>query len=251
MSLPRPIITLLSDFGLADYYAAAMKAVLLRHGPNAVLVDVTHQIPPQDILHGSIVLERAIASFPAGTVHLAVVDPGVGSSRRIILARSNQQLIVCPDNGLITWTLRRFPQTTVSELIWRPPSASHTFHGRDIMAPIAGQLAAGAAPEQFAQPLITPVLLDIQLATGALGKIIHFDHFGNATTNIPSQLVPPDKSIRVNNYDLGPLRHSYADVPRSQPLAIIGSSDLLEIAVNSSSARDLLELKVGDVVTVE
>src|SRR2546422_431302 len=136
----RPIITLTSDFGLRDSYVAAMKAVLLRHCPDATLIDVTHNVPRQDILCGSISLERAIDGFPSGTVHLAVVDPGVGTDRRILIAAINGSTVVCPDNGLITWAWRLHPDGSARELTWRPVKHSHTFHGRDIMAPAAGMI---------------------------------------------------------------------------------------------------------------
>src|SRR5205085_11191085 len=127
----RPIVTLTTDFGLADSYVAAMKAVLIRHCPRVRLIDVTHQVPPQDVLCGSITLERAVDGFPPGTVHLAVVDPGVGSDRRILIAELNQQLVVCPDNGLITWAVRRLGPGQTSALAWRPKDlVSPTFHGR-------------------------------------------------------------------------------------------------------------------------
>src|SRR5438128_8242118 len=119
----RPIITLTSDFGLVDSYVAAMKAVLIRHCPDARLIDVTHHVPRHDILCGAITLERAVDGFPPGTVHLAVIDPGVGTDRRILVARINQQTIVCPDNGLITWAWRRRGAGQAYELTWRPKLA--------------------------------------------------------------------------------------------------------------------------------
>ncbi len=184
----HPIVTLTTDFGLSDAYVAAMKAAILRHAPHAVLVDVTHNIPPQDVLCGSISLERAVDGFGPGTVHLAVVDPGVGTSRRILLVEIHGSTVVCPDNGLITWTWRRLGPGRVSELIWRPRNKiSDTFHGRDIMGPVAGMLASGKEPAELARPIDDPILLDVAPAPrpAKSGRIIHIDHFGNATTNIP------------------------------------------------------------------
>src|SRR2546421_484338 len=137
MSHRRPIITLTSDFGLADFYVAAMKAVLIRHCPQARLIDITHQVPRHDILCGSITLERAVDGFPAGTVHLAVVDPGVGTDRRLLVTELHRQLVVCPDNGLITWPLRLHGPGKFYQITWRPTRQSSTFHGRDILAPVA------------------------------------------------------------------------------------------------------------------
>src|SRR5689334_16250841 len=141
-NLPNPIVTLTTDFGLDDWYVAAMKAVLLSHAPAARLVDITHTIPPGDIVKGSITLERALASFPPSTIHLAVIDPTVGSARRALIVRIHQQLIVCPDNGLITWPVRRQGPFEVFEITWKPPAQSQTFRGRDLFAPVAGMLAS-------------------------------------------------------------------------------------------------------------
>src|SRR5439155_20765386 len=143
----RPIITLTSDFGLSDHYVAAMKAVLIREFPIARLIDVTHNVPRHDILCGSITLERAVDGFVPGTVHLAVVDPGVGTDRRLIIAQVKDQFIVCPDNGLITWAWRLHGDVrgggSVREITWRRKRSSSTFHGRDVMAPIAARIARG------------------------------------------------------------------------------------------------------------
>lgn len=199
-AIHRPIVTLLTDFGLADSYVAAMKAVLIRGCPEARLIDVTHQVPRHDVLCGSITLERAVDGFPPGTVHLAVVDPGVGSDRRLLVARVNEQLIVAPDNGLITWPWRMHGGGEPFELTWRAMATpSHTFHGRDILAPAAAQLAAGIALSELARPIDDPILLDIAPATiaGTKGRIIHVDHFGNATTNIPVAALGPKPRATV------------------------------------------------------
>src|SRR5215212_9325005 len=159
----RPIVTLTSDFGTVDFYVAAMKAVLLRACPDARLVDVTHAVPRHDILCGSITLERAVDGFPPGTTHLAVVDPGVGTDRRLLVAEIKSQRVVCPDNGLITWSWRRHDGGRAHELTWRPlRPPSDTFHGRDIMAPAAGMLAAGVPLHSLTRPdrHPAPILLD-------------------------------------------------------------------------------------------
>ncbi|MGH7176337.1 MAG: SAM hydrolase/SAM-dependent halogenase family protein, partial [Tepidisphaeraceae bacterium] len=195
----RPIITLTSDFGLRDSYVAAMKAVLIGHCPDARLIDVTHQVPPRDVLCGSITLERAVDGFPKGTVHLAVVDPGVGTNRRLIIAQINGQLIVCPDNGLVTWSWRLHPGARALEITWRPARASNTFHGRDILAPVAGMLAAGRRVLTVARTIGNPVMLDLAPAqpTRNAGRIIQIDHFGNATTNIPYERLGDNSRVEV------------------------------------------------------
>ena len=244
---PPPLITLTTDFGTADHYVAAMKAVLLSACPAATLVDVTHQVPRQDVAAGSFTLERAVAAFPAGTVHLAVVDPGVGTDRRLLVAEVNGATVVCPDNGLITWAWRR-RGGTARELTWRPPTASHTFHGRDVMAPVAGRIAAGGS---FDFPSIYPVLLDLRpAATGRSGVVIHVDGYGNATTNVPAELLPIHGRWHTKAHDVGPLRRTYGDVPVGTPLALVGSSELLEIAVRDGSAASKLGLRIGDRVDV-
>jgi S-adenosylmethionine hydrolase len=267
-----PIISLLSDFGLRDSYVAEMKLALLRHAPLARLIDVTHAIEPQDVLGGSIQLERAIAAADAGTYHLAVVDPGVGSNRRILIVKLARQTIVCPDNGLITWPWRRLGPGKAYELLWRTTSspspfqgaggvrvergrtasrqASNTFHGRDIMAPAIGMLAAGATLSNLARRVDDLNLLDMHPADPAAhrGRIIHIDHFGNATTNI--EMFEGHAIIRIGRRSVGPIRHSYSDVAPGEPLALLGSSGLLEIAVRDGSAAKKLRLKIGDEVTL-
>ena len=252
----RPIVTLTTDFGTSDFYVAAMKAVLLRACPEARLIDVTHAVPRHDILCGSITLERAVDGFPPGTTHLAVIDPGVGTARRLLVGEVKQQRVVCPDNGLITWAWRRHGGGRAFELAWRPDrEPSHTFHGRDIMAPCAGMLAAGVRLEELGRPLDAPLLLDVAPTDGAAGaaRVIHVDAFGNATTNVSHELLGERrlKGVRVKGRDLGRPRRTYWDVPPGKPLALIGSSGLLEIAVRDGSAAEDLGLRVGDEVAVE
>lgn len=243
---PRPIVTLTTDFGLFDYYVAAMKAAVLRQCPEATLVDVTHQVSAYDILAGSIALERAVDAFDAGTIHLAVVDPGVGTSRRLMVAQIKGQYLVCPDNGLLTWAWRRWGPRAAYELTWRPTEFSATFHGRDILAPAAGRLAAGHPVATLTQPATDPVLLPVAPATNLTeGKIIHIDNFGNATTNVGHELLDEKVVVYVHGKKLGSVRTTYADVSRGHALALIGSSGLLEIAVREGSAADHLGLEVG------
>jgi S-adenosylmethionine hydrolase len=250
----RPIITLTSDFGLRDYYVAAMNAVLLRYCPDARLIDVTHQVPRHDILCGSITLERAIDGFPPDTVHLAVVDPGVGTDRKIAMFRLRDQMIVCPDNGLITWGWRLHGPGEAFEVTWRPKESSTTFHGRDIMAPVAGMLASGRRLPDGPAPLPEPVLLDIAPTApdDRRGRIIHIDVFGNATTNIPHEVIRGTivKDVKVRGRKLGRLKRTYWDVAPGKILPLIGSSGLLEIAVRDGSAAKVLKLNVGDEVVL-
>lgn len=248
----RPLVTLTTDFGDRDYYVAAMKARLIGQCSNVRLIDITHQVPRHDILFGSITLERAIDGFPAGSIHLAVVDPGVGTQRRILVSRLKQHWIVCPDNGLITWAWRRLGPGQAFELRWAPDggAASTTFHGRDIMAPVAGMLACGRDVSDLAREIDDPVLLDIAPAQSAGDevRVIHVDHFGNATTNlsIDAMRALRKPQVRVTTCDVGPLRRTYWDVEPGCALALVGSSGLLEIAVRDGSAAQALRLRVGD-----
>jgi S-adenosylmethionine hydrolase len=251
----HPIVTLISDFGLSDAYVAAMKAAILREAPNAVLVDVTHDVPPGNILCGSIALERAIDAFGAGAVHLAVVDPGVGTNRRILVTQIRDGIVVCPDNGLITWAWHRVGPGKASKLIWQPrKKPSDTFQGRDIMAPVAGMLAAGKKPVEFTRAIDDPILLDIAPAArpAKRGTIIHIDHFGNAMTNIPRESLRSldAVSIKVGRKQIGRLKRTYADAASGTALALFGSSGLLEIAVRDGSAEKSLRLRVGDQITI-
>jgi S-adenosyl-L-methionine hydrolase (adenosine-forming) len=251
---PRPIVTLTSDFGLSDHYVAAMKAVLVREFPPARLIDITHNVPRHDILCGAITIERAVDGFTGGTTHLAVVDPGVGTDRRLIVARLRDQHIVCPDNGLITWAWRVHGGGEAFEITWRPSKLSNTFHGRDVMAPIAARIARGEDVNLFARPIDDPVLLDLAPASvnDARGRVIHIDHFGNATTNIRQDVLPSSAvvNVKVNRRTIGKLKRTYWDVAPGKPLALIGSSGLLEIAVRDGSAKDDLNIRVGDDVVI-
>jgi len=256
MGQTRPIVTLTSDFGNVDFYVAAMKAALLRQCPDTRLIDVTHGVPRHDILCGSITLERAVDGFPPGTVHLAVVDPGVGTDRRILVARVKEQTIVCPDNGLLTWPWRRHGGGRAYALSWRSAyEPSSTFHGRDIMAPVAGMLASGRPIGELARPIEDPILLDISPTDGRAGpaRVIHVDVFGNATTNLSLELLGEARvrAVRAKGRDLGRLKRTYWDVAPGKPLALIGSSGLLEVAVRDGSAVQELGVRVGDEVAVE
>jgi S-adenosylmethionine hydrolase len=244
-----PIITLTTDFGLTDFYVAALKAVLLYYCPNVTLIDITHQIPRHDLRSGSFTLERAISSFPENSIHLAVVDPGVGTDRRLMVADVNGSRVICPDNGLITWAWRNHPDSKANQLTWRPAATSNTFHGRDIMAPVAGMIAAGYQPGDFTGAQVTPVLLEMHPSTGTTGEVIHTDHFGNATTNIPASVVTSDFiGVTLGNAMKFPIRRTYGEVAIGDPLALVGSSNLLEIAIRNGSAVDQFQINIGDSV---
>jgi hypothetical protein len=255
--MPRPpIVTLTTDFGLTDSYVAEMKGVLLARCPEVRIVDVTHGVPPQDVLAGGFAVERALRAFPPGTVHVAVVDPGVGSDRRILRVDLHGQHILCPDNGLITWAWRRLGGGVAYELTWRPEETSATFHGRDIFAPAAAMLAVDESSAlRLSGPPVEPILLPVMPATDrpSDAEVIHIDHFGNVTTNVPVEAIvaTPQTVIHLADRSFGPVRRTYADVAEGEPLALIGSSGLLEIAVRNGNAAHTLGLRVGDRLTIE
>jgi S-adenosylmethionine hydrolase len=253
-----PIISLTTDFGVQDSYVAEMKAVLLTHCPDVRLVDVTHSIAPHDVLAASVTLERTLRVFPKGTIHVAVVDPGVGTARKLLLVEIKGQFVFCPDNGLITWPWRRLPNAArARELTWPPGWESCTFHGRDILAPAAAMLASGQMHlgDLTAPDPIEPQLLDVAPAAEDARKavVIYVDHFGNATTNAPAEIfhLKHPKAIRIKGKSIGPLRKTYAEVPSGKPLALIGSSGLLEVAIHQGDAGKRLGLKVGQPLTID
>lgn len=256
-----PIITLLTDFGLRDAYVGAMKGVILSIAPRVTLVDLSHHIPPQDVTAGAFVLGSAWQFFPEGTIHLAVVDPGVGSGRRAIAVATQGHVFVAPDNGLLSLALgEEAPFEAVAltnPRYWRTPSPSRTFHGRDIFAPAAAHLAQGIPLPTLGEPIVEIARLPwpkpIRLAEGGLrGEIVYLDHFGNAVTNLPEALVEP---YREGWFCAGPFRlrglvNTYAEVARGVPLALIGSHGFLEFAIREGSAAQEGRLQIGTPVQV-
>lgn len=256
-----PVITLTTDFGTADHYVGAVKGVILSIAPDAVLVDLTHQVPPQDVCAGSYALRSAAREFPAGTVHLAVVDPGVGGARRAVAVRGLGYLWVGPDNGLFTHVLAD-AGSEVREL--RHPGiarkeVSSTFHGRDLFAPAAAHLAAGFPFADSGPVVEDPVLLSEaqpqRTGSGIAGEILHVDGFGNLITNVPAELLAAlGARPRVRLADRAAvegLAAAYADVSPGALVALIGSGGLLEIGVNGGSAATALGLGRGDPITIE
>ncbi len=254
------LVTLTSDFGYRDHYVGAMKGAILAINPQAAVIDLTHAIPTCDIQAGAFTLWHAAREFPPGTVHLAVVDPGVGGPRRGLVLRACEVFWVGPDNGLFHFALSdptcEAFEIAASELI--PGTVSSTFHGRDIFAPIAAHLTQGIEPREVGPPIADPARLDIAplVQEGNLirGEIISVDRFGNLITNIARanlREVRRPLEIRVGSCTVTGLRHTYGDAEPGVVLALLGSSDRLEISVNQGSAASQLGLQVGDPVTVE
>jgi len=259
------IITLLTDFGTRDAYVAAMKGVILGLNPQAVLVDLTHEVPPQDILAGAFILAEAAPYFPEGTIHLAVVDPGVGTERRGLAARARGQFWVGPDNGLFSLAFGGAPEAIIVSLIepaFFRPEVSATFHGRDIFAPVAAHLSLGVDPARLGPTIRDPVALamaePVFTPAEARGEIIYVDRFGNLVSNLPGErlaawLAGRDFRLQVGSLDISQLSHTYGEVPAGHCLALIGSHGFLEIAGNrESAARKLgagkgLSLKINKI----
>ncbi|MEO8435915.1 MAG: SAM-dependent chlorinase/fluorinase [Pyrinomonadaceae bacterium] len=257
----RPgLITLLTDFGTADYFVAAMKGVILSRRADARVVDITHEIAPQDIQAAAFTLLAAYKSFPAGTIHLAVVDPGVGSARRPIVASCGNQFFIGPDNGIFSYIFEREPPAQVihiqnEEYFHHPVSAS--FHGRDVFAAVAAALAQGVEPLQLGKEITDWVLLESlapeTLDDGSIrARIIHIDRFGNCITNLTRPDLPDNLSDRglrlsINGTEIDSLRRFFAEEPTSSNdlFAIWGSAGFLEVSVLNASAANSLRAEVG------
>ena len=245
MQSESKIVTLVTDFGTADSYVAEMKGVLLSAAPNVTIVDISHQVPPGDIRAGQYLLSRAWQRFPAGTVHLAVIDPGVGTARRAIAAEHAGHWFVAPDNGLLSFLPR--PERVVSLPI--PADAAPTFHGRDVFAPAAAALATGATLGSLGtavtDPCHAPLPTPHHDGTTVIGEVMYVDRFGTLVSNIPPSMVEPGVRIRVGDTDVGPLRRTFADAARGALVAFTGSGGTVEIAVRDGSAARLLGVGVG------
>src|SRR5688572_13778994 len=244
-----PVVTLLTDFGTADGYVAEMKGVIMSRAPAAVVVDVTHDIPPQDVEGGRLAVARYWRRFPPGTIHVAVVDPGVGSARGALVVESEERFLVGPDNGVLSPALLVAGARAVTLPI--PTGAAPTFHGRDVFAPAAAELALGASLDALGSPALDLVVRRTpeprRLADGSIeGQVITIDRFGNAITNLLSLRA---KSVEANGTVL-PLRRSYADVPSGEPLALVGSMGLIEIAVRDGHGARRLGLQRGSRVVI-
>lgn len=257
------IVTLLTDFGTTDYFVGAMKGVLLSRAPGVAPVDLTHDIPAHDVQAAAFTLLAAYRCFPEGTVHLAVVDPGVGSERRAIAVEAGGHRFVGPDNGLFGWVLEREGGGRVVHLTreahFRAP-VSATFHGRDVFAPVAAALAAGATLDDVGDPIADPARLSPlrprRAGDGSVeGTVLHVDHFGNCVTSLTRADLPGLEEGRLrlvlNGTRVRALRRFYADGEdgTAEPFAIWGSAGFLEVVIFRDSAARRLGVHRGDPVT--
>jgi S-adenosylmethionine hydrolase len=242
------LITLLTDFGTADSYVGEVKGVLLSQVHGVVLADITHQVPPGDVRAAQYILSRVWQRFPQGTVHLAVVDPGVGTDRRALAAQTTGHFFVAPDNGLLSF----LPPKAHFVSLPVPPGAAPTFHARDLFAPAAGQLALGASLSHLGPPVTDPLRSPLpghrtEGGRGGVvvGEVIYVDRFGTLISNIPGDSVEPGVRVRVAGTEIGTLARTFGDVKRGVLVALVGSGGTVEIAVRDGSAARLLGVGVG------
>jgi len=259
--MTAPIITLLTDFGLEDTYVASMKGVILGICPDARLVDISHLVPPQDVRAGAFLLASAYRDFPVGTIHLAVIDPGVGTDRRGLVIKTDDCFFVGPDNGLFSWVLQETSGWEAFSLehpaYWRT-TISKTFHGRDIFAPAAAHLAMGVPAEALGFPCMP------QMASWAsavhkkdelVGEIIYIDHFGNAVTNLnrtvlESFLSGSQAAVKIGGITISAMVDTYGDREAGTLIALIGSNNFLEIAISQGNAAKNCGFRRGDLVCI-
>lgn len=263
--MSRGCITLLTDFGVSDPYVAAMKGVALSLNPDVVLVDISHEVMPHDVLGAAWLLAWSFRYFPPRTVHLAVVDPGVGSERRILAAEVQGQFLMAPDNGLLSVALVQHPPArliSVTNTAYFRHPVSMTFHGRDVFAPVAAHLTLGADLAEMGSPATDPVQLEQakpRLAGPRVleGEVVYVDRFGSLITNISRDdlkaLDPSGRAalkLEVAEFVIKGIRRTYAEVGVGQLLAVVGSSGLLEVSANRRSAADILGAGRGTAVRV-
>ena len=245
------LVTLLTDFGTADGYVGEVKGTILRLAPGTEIIDITHEIPPGDIAAGAYTLGRAWRAFPEGAVHLAVVDPGVGTARRAIAMTAGGHAFVGPDNGLLGEVMTA-AFNAVSLAV--PAAASPTFHGRDVFAPAAAALARGEAlaglGERVESPVRLPRPLLEQRGDRTIGVVVHVDRFGNLVSNIPGAKAPPGALVRIGAYDV-PLRATFGDVPSGDLVAFTGSGGTVEVALRDGRADTALGIGRGAEISVK
>lgn len=266
---PSGLITLTTDFGLADSYVGTVKGVILSIAPTARVIDITHDISPQNIHQAAYIVQTFYRFFPAGTIHLVIVDPSVSSTQRAVALGTPNGIFVAPDNGVLTYVWRDAVErwgTAACEIIelnnprfWLP-QISNTFHGRDIYAPVAAHLASGAALHDLGPYLLQ--ITEAELEQPALGRngelvgrIIHVDHFGNCITNIAPQHLAEAKLnqhpvIKIIDQHISGISRMFTDVPLGALIALIGSNNRLELAVRNGSAAQTLGVGIGDTVRV-
>ncbi|MFA9477980.1 S-adenosyl-l-methionine hydroxide adenosyltransferase family protein [Phycisphaerales bacterium AB-hyl4] len=255
-----PTITLLTDFGLTDTYVGQMKGVIHTLAPDATVIDLTHDVPPQQIIAGAVMLDAAVDAFDADTIHLAVVDPGVGTPRRPIALRTSHGTYVGPDNGLFTAILDRHGATHAVALTnrhYHRDLITATFHGRDIFAPAAAHLARGVAWPDLGEPIDPASLVRLHLPQpqphghGLTLHVVWIDHFGNLITDLKRDALDTDARITLRNTTIPTIARTFGDVPPGEPVAYFGSTGRLEIAVRNGSAAARFTATPGTTIDLQ
>ena len=259
---PSHMITLMTDFGTSDHYVGVMKGVILNINRQVEIVDITHAVPPQDIHGAAFLIDSAYRYFPTGTIHVVVVDPGVGSERRAIVCQTETAYFVCPDNGILTHihhNEKHAHAVAVENSAYFLPQVSNTFHGRDIFAPVAAHLSRGVPISKLGNPVTQPVQLALPkpqvTEEMVIGHIIWIDSFGNLVTDISREILESLEGqngvvIHVGSAKIDHFNRSYAESEIGEVLAIIGSFNRLEISINQGNAAQVLGLKRGDTITI-
>jgi len=260
--MKHPIITLLTDFGIRDHYVASMKGVILGINPFCTLVDISHHVRPHDIPEGAFLLANAFSSFPKETIHLAVVDPGVGGPRRPILVATSNYFFIGPDNGIFTLALHREKVKGVfhlNEEAYFRPRVSSTFQGRDLFAPVAARLSLGVRPGSFGAETDVWEKLDFlrpePKSKELAGEIVHVDTFGNLISNIDEQTLfaftkSRPFSVKAGRVSFSGLKRGYWEGRGGEAIALIGSGGFLEISVREGSAAKRLKMRKGDRIRI-
>ncbi len=254
----RSIITISTDFGTRDGFVGQMKGIMLGINPEASVVDVTHDIEPFSILEGALVIKGIAGHFPRGSIHVGVVDPGVGSERRGIVFRADGRLYVGPDNGLFSLLMRSSPPGEIREIenpAFMLPQPHPTFHGRDVFAPVAAHLSLGKPFHEVGaavgEPVMLPVPTPTRTSAGIRGEIIHVDRFGNLVSNIEEAMLDrPVSAVAAGHVRMHGIGRYFGQVGEGEPLAHINSSGYLEIAVNRANAAVQLGIEKGQPVEI-
>lgn len=250
-------IALITDFGTDYPFVGTMKGVILSIAPNVTVIDITHHIPPQDILTASFYLMASLKYFPKSTLFIAVVDPFVGTERNILWAKTQNYQFICPDNGIISWVEEKekiIESRAIKNSKLFLPDVSSTFHGRDIMAPVAASIAKGL-PEKKLGPIFnkyvkTPFPHPHRIGNKISGHVIALDYFGNVITNIQQQHITQKSIFTISGKIISGLKQTYASVPEGEPLALIGSFGFLEFSIRNGNFAKTFNIKTGAEVEV-
>jgi S-adenosylmethionine hydrolase len=254
-----PIITLTTDFGLTDGYVGTMKGVILSIAPEAMLVDLSHQVPAQNVQTGAFVIYQAVPFFPPKTIHMVVVDPGVGSQRRALAVRTAQGIFVAPDNGVLSYVLSSADvreAVSLTKPAYQLPQVSTTFHGRDSFAPAAAHLANGVPLEELGPRAINLLRLPLSQPEhrpngDLVAHVMHVDHFGNLILDVAADDVDEECVFELGGRSIEGISGTFADVAHGELVAYVGSSrDHVEIAVRNSDAAQELDISIGDQVLI-